>query len=308
MPDPIIDDPSTVVDGNWYDAMAGEDAARIEVLKEFETAEDFYKQHQELSNRDWRSEMAGEDDKFKTEIERYESPAAFAQSWREQRQTISSGKMKDDLPAADADEEAVKAYRQANDIPLEVDGYLKDLPEGLVLGEDDVPIAESFMGALHSVHAPVSYAHALIGAYNEFAEESQAAQSELDVTQAKEATDSLRQSWQADYRVNINLVEAFLENTFGSDVKEQLLNGRFQDGRAFMNDAKVLEGLATAQRRLDPVTQIIDGGADPAKTMNDEIAELEKFMSEHRTAYNKDEAKQARLRQLYGIRLQHEAA
>ena len=42
--------------------------------------------------------------------------------------------------------------------------------------------------------------------------------------------------------------------------------------------------------------------------MNDEIAELEKFMAEHRTEYNKDVGKQERLRQLYQIRIDQAAA
>ena len=306
MPDPIIDD--TAADGNWYDSMAGEDQGRIDVLKEFDTADAFYANHQEMAGRNWRTEIAGEDAKFAKTLERFDSPAIFGKSFQEGQELISSGKMKDDLPAADADEETVKAYREANNIPLEAADYLKDLPDGLILGEDDGPIAEVFMGALHSVHAPPTYAHALIGAYNSFAEQQQEAQSTLDIEQAKEATDSLRESWKGDYRANINMVGAFLEKTFGKEAKEQLLNGRFQDGRGFMNDPKILEGIAAVQRTLDPLTEIVPAGGDAAQTLNDEIADIEKFMREHRTAYNKDEPKQLRLRQLYDIRIKHEEA
>lgn len=308
MPDPTIDDPTISLDGNWYDAMAGEDAARIEVLKEFDTPEAFYNSHQAMTDRNWRSAIAGDDEKFATTLERFENEGAFGNAFREAQQTISAGKYKEALPEDGATEEDVKAYREANGIPFEATGYLENLPEGLVIGEDDAPIAEVFMNALHSVHAPPGVAHALLSQYNTFAEETQTARTDLDTEQAREATDALRESWAGDYRANINMVGAFLENTFGKDVKEQLLNGRFEDGRAFMNDPKVMQGLAAAQRALDPMTQIVHPGGDPQKTLNDEIAEIETFMAEHRTAYNKDNGKQARLRQLYQIRIDHEAA
>ena len=306
MADPIIDDPSTVVDGNWYDTMAGEDAGKIEVLKEFESADAFYDNHQEMVGRNWRTEIAGEDEKFAKTLERFDSPAAFGNSFQEAQQTVRSGNMKDDLPASDADDDSIKAYRESNSLPLEAAGYLENLPEGLVLGEDDAPIADAFMEALHSTYAPPAVAHALIAKYNEFAEQQQDAQNTLDVEQAKETTDSLREGWRGDYRVNINMVGKFLTRAFGAEVKDQLLNGRFQDGRAFMNDAKILEGLASMERIIDPLSVILDNKGDPAQTLNDEIADIEKFMSEHRTAYNKDEVKQARLRQLYGLRIEHD--
>ncbi len=312
MAEQIIDDPNTALDGNWYDGLVEGDNAlpeeHHEVIKGFASQADMANKFIELSNQNWRTDIAGEDAAFGKTLERFDSPLSFGTSFKEAQQKISSGKLKDDLPAADADEATVLAYREANDIPLEVDAYLKDLPDGLILGEDDAPIAEVFMQALHSVHAPVGYGHALIGAYNKFQEQTQDAEATLDAEQAKETTAALREGWKGDYQANINMVGAFLESTFGKEAKEQLLNGRFQDGRAFMNDPKILEGLATVQRILDPMTQVIHPGGDAAQTLKDEIAEIEKFMSEHRTAYNKDEVKQARLRQLYGIRIKHEAA
>jgi len=306
MAEQTTDDTTTALDGNWYDSMAGEDTGRIEVLSKFDSAEAFYNNHQEMANRDWRAEFAGDDEAFGKTLERFNDPGKFRDAYKEGQQFISAGKLKDDLPGPDASEEDVKTYREANDIPLEVGAYTENLPDGLILGEDDGPIAEVFMNALHGVHAPVGTGHALIGAYNKFQEEAQDAEAALDTTQAGETTEALRQNWGADYQANINLVGAFLENTFGKEAKEQLLNGRFQDGRAFMNDPKILEGIATVQRQLDPLTRMVKPGGDAAQTLNDEIAEIEKFMSEHRTEYNKDETKRLRLRQLYQIRLDHE--
>ena len=307
MAEQIIDD--NALDGNWYDTMAGEDAARIEVLSQFETPEAFFNSHQQLANADWRAAFVPEDDpegKAAAQIARYDTPLAYGDAWREQRHTISSGKMQDELPAADADEADIATYREANGIPKEALDYLKDLPDGLVVGDEDAGIAEVFMNALHSVHADPRVAHALLSQYNSFAEEQQETQAALDVEQAKAATDELRDAWKGDYRININMANKFLTRAFGADVMAQLKDGRLADGRAFMNDSKVVQGMAAMERIIDPLSTMIDGGADPAQSLNDEIAELEKFMREHRTAYNADEVKSGRLRQLYGMRIKHE--
>ena len=299
MTDPTIDNP---IDGNWYDTMAGEDAGRIEVLSQFETPEAFYTNHQEMANANWRTPFIAEGDDGKY-MERFDSPAAFGKAFNEAQTTIRSGKIKADLPEGATDED-VKVYREANGIPLEPVGYYENMPEGLVLGDDDKAIADTFMGALHSVNADPKAAHALLGAYNDFAEAEQEAQAAADSTQSQEATDSLRTTWGADYRANINAVETFLTNTFGAEAKEQLMNGRFGDGRGFMNDPKILEGLASVQRQLDPLVPLIHDGNETAETsMNEEIAAIEKVMKEKRWEYNKDENMQARYRDLIDMRL-----
>ncbi len=297
-------------DGNWYDGMTeGEGALKeehIETLKGFETQTDFANKYFELTEKNWRDDFAGDDDKFKSSIERYATPADFAQSWREQRSTISEGNYAKP-PGEGATEDDIKAYREANNIPMESAAYMENLPDGTVIGEDDKELMADFMGTLHQLNAPPEYAHAVIDWYNNFAETQQDAIAEIDAGQHQETEDTLRQQWGSDYRANINLVGALLESSFGAEAKTQLLNGRFADGRAFMNDPKVLEGLADISRKLNPLTQLTPPGGDAQKTLNDEIAELEKYMKEKRTEYFKDQPAQDRLRQLYDIRTQHEA-
>ena len=307
MPDPIIDDPNTVVDGNWYDTMAGEDAGKIDILSKFDSADAFYDNHQELTNANWRTPFVaeGEDGKY---MERFDSPAAFGKAFNEAQHTIRSGQLKSELPEGATDED-VAAFRKDNGIPAEAAGYMEGLPDGLVIGDDDKPIAEFFMNRLHSVNADPKVAHALLTGYSEFAEAEQDAQAQIDTADSKEATDALRNEWKADYRTNINAVETFLLNTFGKEVKEQFMNGRFGDGKAFMNDPRVLQAIAAVQRKIDPLVPLLHtGDGDPAESLNDEITKIELFMKEHRTKYNKDEPMQARLRELYDMRTKHQAA
>ena len=311
MPDPTIDDPgqqNPLNDGNWYDSFAGEDDARRESLAQFDSFDDFFEDYNKRS--DWRSAVAGDDDKFKSTLERFDSPQAFGNSFREAQQKIRSGQLRSELPS-DATEDQIKEYRTANNIPLDPDGYRKDLPEGLVIGDEDKELMIDFMGALHSANADPRIAHAAVEWYNDFAEKQQEAIADLDAEQSKETTDILRdpeEGWGKDFRTNMNLINSLLDTAFGADAKEQLLNGRYQDGRGFMNDPAVLRGLANLARQINDVAPLIAQDPDQLKGLHDEIEELENYMKTKRSEYNKDTKAQERLRELYDLRLKSEQA
>ena len=289
---------------HWSTSVIGEDHKfsdeQVESMKGFENFSDYHAAGETAA--DWRRGVAGDDDKYYADLQRFSTPADYGNSFREAQQTIRSGQLKTAL-GNDATEEDVAAYREANGIPPKFEGYMENLPEGLVLGEQDKDIFSGFAESLHSVNAPPEIAHKALEWYNGFAEQQQDNRAEMDTDQSAEATKELRDAWGADYRANINLVGGLLESTFGVEAKEQLMEGRFGDERAFMNDPNVMKGFAEIARKLNPVHQLTPPGGDPLQTMNDEIAEIEKFMAEHRTDYNKDNVKQARLRQLYQIRI-----
>jgi hypothetical protein len=294
---------------HWSTGLMGEDHKftddQVEAMKGFETFNDFHAAG-EAAN-DWRRGIAGDDDKYYADLQRFNTAQDYGNSFREAQQTIRSGNLKAALKE-DATEEDVQAYREANGVPLEATGYMENLPDGLVIGEEDKEIFADFMGALHEENVAPSVAHKVIGWYNGFAEQQQAIQAEVDNDQSAEATEALRGEWGGDYRANINLIGGLIESTFGAEAKDQLLNGRFQDGRAFMNDPNILRGFAEIARKINPIHQIAPVGGDAQQTLNDEIAELEKFMAEHRTEYNNDVPKQERLKKLYQIRIDQAAA
>lgn len=290
---------------HWSTELVGDNTERLEALKSFETPDDFFA---DVDNaKDWRRGIAGDDDKYYSELQRFNTPQDYGNSFREAQQTIRSGNLKAALKE-DATPEDVQAYRENNGIPAEASGYLNDLPEGLVVGEADKEIFTDFMGALHEKNAPPEVAHAAIEWYNDFAQREQDALAELDNSQSQETNDLLRQEWGGDYRANLNLIEGLISSTFGQEASEQLLNGRFADGKAFMNDPQVLQGLADLARKTNPVMELGGDTHTAQQSLNDEIGEIEKFMQTNRTEYNKDEAKQARLRTLYDLRIKQSAA
>lgn len=287
--------------------MAGDNIERLESLNGHESKEAFFEHYDGMVNHNWRDDFAGDDDKFKSTLERFSTPADMGTAYREAQGLIRSGQGRTP-PAEGADDADVKAWREANGIPLEAVGYMDNLPDGLVIGEEDREIMGDFMGVLHGMNVPPNVGHAVIDWYNQFTEQAQDDLAEADSTHHQETEDQLRQGWGGDYRANINLIGALLDSTFGDEGKEVILNARDPDGRAIMNIPGVLESLAELSRKVNPVAQLAPSGGDPAQTLNDEIGQLEKYMRDDRPSYNKDEPAQARLRQLYDIRIKHEAA
>lgn len=301
MPDP--DPIPNPTDGNWYDTMAPEgeeNAARREMLGQYETQEAFFDAHHAAVNRDWRAEIAGDDEKFKSSLDRYTDPTAFGNAHRELNQKFRAGDIGPKVPGEDATDEEWKQYRRDNNIPLEAAGYLENLPEGLVVGENDKELMLDFMGALHELNAPPEFAHKTIEWYSNFEERLQEARYDADSEQATTATDELRDAWGQDYRTNINLIEGLLKSTFGEEGGDALKNGRFNDGTGFLNNVEVMKGLANLARLANPIAPLIPNDQTQMKALEDEIAEIEGKMGTQE--YKKDEKMQARYRELVDIR------
>jgi hypothetical protein len=307
--DPITNPISDPIEPDWFKDMVDDKTPpeRVEFLKSFDTQDALIDSAQTAKNANWRDAFAGEDDKFKSQLERYSTPEDLGKAFREQRATISSGNLSP-KPDENATPEDLAAFRAANNIPAESSGYLENLPEGLVLGEDDKEIFENFAGAMHEMNVEPAVMHKVIDWYNGFAEDQQDAMAEMDNSHHQETEDALRTEWGNDYRANINLIGSLIETTFGEENASAILNARDADGRAIMNIPGVLEGLASIQRKLNPVTQLAPRtGGTPQQTLDDEIADIEKLMRDDRDRYNKDEKTQARYRELLQIRIDHEA-
>jgi len=300
--DPNDQSQNNALEGNWYDSLVGEDEGRKELLSQFESPDDFIKDYSEAKNRDWRAEIAGDDEKFRSTLDRFDSPQSFGNSFREAQQKIRSGQLREELPE-DATEDQIREYRRANNIPLEPDGYLKDLPEGLVIGEDDKEIVANFVERLHGKNASPELVHEALGWYNDFAEQTQAEMAEVDTEHKGEAIAALQEAWGSDYTTNMNLINGMLKSVFGEEAAEQLIGGRYGDGKMFFNDPIVLQGMAKLARLHNPHGKPIPNDMTALQATEDEIAEIENVMRTDRKRYNEDQKMQNRLRELYEIRL-----
>lgn len=307
MPDDPTNDPSghnqnNALDGNWYDNFVGDNTELAESLSKYETFDDYNKAFSEAANRDWRADIAGDDEKFRATLDRFETPSAFGNSFREAQQKIRSGQLKADLPE-DATEEQIKEYRRANNIPLEAEGYLKDLPEGLVIGEEDKDIVAGFVEQLHGKNASPEIVHEALRWYNDFAEQTQAEMGEIDSSQRQEAINQLQGEWGGDYTTNMNLITGMLNAELSEEDREALTGGRYADGRAFFNAPGVLKFFGKLARIYNPHGKPLPNDVTALQATEDEIAEIENVMKTDRKRYNEDQKMQARLRELYEVRL-----
>lgn len=250
---------------------------------------------------DWRQQYAGTDTKKLGVLSRYTSPSAALDALFAAQQRISAGELKKALPK-DATPEQIAAYRTENGIPEKPEGYLEKLPQGLVIGDEDKPLFTKFAEKLHAKNLPPEAAHAAVEFYNELQEEQQAALVETDRATKASTEDKLRAEWGAEYRANLNHLNAFIDKA-PEAVSEVLLSARTADGTAILNVPEVVQWFAQQARELDPIGTIVpNNGTATAATVDSEIAEIEKLMKTNRAEYNRDEKKQARLRELYSVR------
>jgi hypothetical protein len=250
---------------------------------------------------DWRARMAGEDPDLSKFLGRYTSEAAALRDFKKLHGDMRSGKFIKPLDENATDEEKA-AYRKQLGVPDEPKGYLDKLPDGLVVGEDDRPFVDVFLGKMHEAGAPPGLTGAALEAYYQIVEEQAAAESDQLATAKVAGEEALRAEWGKDYRRNLNALHGHLD-TLPPEVKEAFTNGRGADGVPLGYNPEVMKWLSGLALEANPLATVVPGaGANQASAIADEIAKIEKMMREDRSAYNKDEKIQARYRELVSAR------
>lgn len=250
---------------------------------------------------DWRQRMAGDDTKALKRLERFNDPTEVFRSYRAIEQRIDSGELRSKLPA-DAKPEELTKWRQENGIPETPDKYDLKFESGLVIGEDDKPIVDGFLKHAHANNMTPDAVKANLEWYYSEVERQTSERHEQDKAAEQRAQDVLRPLWGNEYRENMNRISSLLAMGQGN-LTEKLLRGRLSDGTPIGSDPDVLRFLATLSRELNPTGTIVPAaGGNVASAVEDEIASIEKLMKTDRKAYDADEKKQARLRELYAAR------
>lgn len=252
---------------------------------------------------DWRAKMVGEDKDALKAIERYKSPQDVAKALREAQKKISSGQTKPELPK-DATEEQIAAYRKEIGVPDKPEGYLAALPNGLVIGEADKPIADSFLAAAHESNMPPEFVGKALDWYYGLKEKQAAEEQQTILDRRRAAQDELRAEWGAEFRANVNSITAFLDTApamaDGTPFKNALMGARLEDGSLMGDHPDFMRWMADLATKMNPAGFVSPGsGTSQIESVKDEIASIEKVMREDRPRYDKDEKMQARLRQLY---------
>jgi len=250
---------------------------------------------------DWRARIAGDDSKLAGYLARIPSEKALAEQVKRYNDDLKAGKLVKPLPENPTDEE-LAAYRKAQGVPDKPDAYLESLPNGLVVGDDDKPFVDQFLGNMHKAGAPPAMVNAALETYYNIVEEQIAAQSEAANGAKNASIEVLREEWGPDYRRNLNVMTSYL-HTLPPAVAEAFKFGKGADGLPLGYNADVLKWLTAQAMESNPLATVVPGaGANQASAISEEIAAIEGLMRTDRAAYNKDEKKQERLRELYAAR------
>lgn len=252
---------------------------------------------------DWRDKLAKGDDKVRKRLDRFQSPADVLKSWQSLEQKLSSGDVKSKLPD-DATEEQIAAYRKDNGIPDKPEGYLDNLPNGLVIGDDDKELVASYVERVHGKNADPAVVAETLDWYYQLQEDQIAKQAEDDAAARQKFEDELRSEWGGEFRANVTAINNFLAQApvseDGTPLKDLLWGSRMADGTPIGNHPTMLRWLARVASDANPAGFVAPGaGGSQAQSVKDEIASIEKVMREDRATYNKDTKMQERLRVLY---------
>lgn len=255
---------------------------------------------------DWRGKLAGEDEKLAKRLERFKSPVDVWKSFLSAEQKISAGQMKPTLPE-NPSEEDLAAYRKELGVPEKPEGYLENLPNGLVIGDGDKELANSFIEQAHAANMPPEFVGAALNWYYQREEDEIARLAEADRAFMAASEDELRAEWGNDFRPIQNSVTNFMKATpvVGYNEKgkpitlgDVLLVSRTPDGRRIGNDPEFTRWFADLADKANPAGFVAPGAGDQAKSIDDEIAQIEEVMRTKRGQYDQDEKMQARFLKL----------
>lgn len=250
---------------------------------------------------DWRDKFAESikpgDKKFRERLDRFTAPTEIGKSWLAAESKIGTGDAKKAPPLEGATADEIIAYKKEAGLPVEASEYIAkmELPKGVVFGEAEKPLVNSFAEAALANHwEPSTYNQALKWWTDEQVKQA-AAREAADDQFHQSSDDTLRAEWGNDYRKNVNAIgnilatlpdEMHVRDGEKLEVGGQLLAARLPNGRLLGDHPAFVKWLAAHARELNPVATLLPAGSGDAKTTIDtEIGDIEKLMKDKSSDY-----------------------
>lgn len=222
---------------------------------------------------DWRKEITGGDEKALKTFERFSTIQDAGKAYLEAVNKIRSGELAKPL-AKDAKPEEVTAWRAANGVPEKPEGYFDKLPNGRVIGKDDLPMFSEVATKLHGLNVAPAAMHELVEWYYGLADKESAKISDADKAGARGAEDALRKVWGDDYRANTNHLENYLTG-LPEGLQKAFREGFGGDGTKLMHNPDFVSWMANIAREFNPAGMVSVGGNEShASSINDELTKL----------------------------------
>ena len=237
------------------------------------TAENWY-------GEDWRQQLAGDDEKVLTKLGRFNEPAGLLTAYQALEQEMNREAPRGELPEKYTDEE-LATYREANGIPEKAEDYFKDLPDGLVIGDEDKALFASMGEAMHDLNVKPEVTNGLTAWYYDMVEKEQAAVAEVDENQRKSTEEALQVKWGSEYPAIKATMDTYFE-VAPVEVTDFFMGARAEDGTPLMTKPEVLQFFADRAREENPWTTPVPNEGD-ATSMAEEKAKL-RAMSAHKNS------------------------
>ena len=249
--------------------------------------------------------MAGGDAKMEQRLTRFASPLNVYKSWAAAQQKISSGEMIRARPDG-TDPQALNEWRAQAQIPEKPEGYLEKVPGGLVFGEAEKPIVDTFLKSMHDKDAPPAFVHEALTWYKQNQEQQIAARTESDKANRVTNEESLRSEWGPEYRPNLNSAMSLLKTYGNEEIANKFFAARTSDGNLLGDDPQVLRMLVSLSKELNPAGTVVPApGQNIAQTIDSELESLTAMMKNRNGEYYrgaKAEGHQARFRELIDMK------
>ena len=231
--------------------------------------------------------MAGGDEKLAKQLDRYQNPGDVSKALLAAQQRIRSGEYKRAAPPEGADEAAMKAWREEQGIPATPDAYsfqyegkpldMSTLDEGAKAG------VQKLQQTFHKLNLNQDQAAELSNVLVSFGEQQAEQTAAMDAEHFDASDDHLRSAWGSDYKVTLKANWHYMEQTFGKDVVNSLLEARLPNGMKLANAPWFNEGLNRAARSMGG-DRMVEGSSE-AKGVDSRIAEIEAIMKENMGKY-----------------------
>lgn len=231
---------------------------------------------------DWREKVAGTDTAYLKSLSRYASPIDIAKKARSLEQKLSSGDYLKPFPSAGTPEEQA-TWRKEGGIPADTAGYVSaiKLNGGLVLGEGDKPVAESFAKVAHKNNwTPDQYNDAVSWYYDQ-QEAQRANQADADMNFQRESLTQLGSEYGPNTKREIAIVTNFLNKNFPAEIATQILISRDSSGRMLGDNAEIVKALNALAHNTQPLETLLPAGTtDVGKGAQDRLNELKGMMKD----------------------------
>lgn len=253
-----------------------------------------------VDETDWRVKLANGDDKELKRLARFASEADVWKAYRELEKKKSSGELKTPFPK-DGTPEEITLWRKENGIPEAPDKYDLTLDNGLVIGEEDKPLIDKFISAMHGANATNEQLKAALNAYYSITAEQQQAMEAADVDFQDSALAELQAEWGGEYKRNINVLNNFISGA--PDTVKEMINSARYDGKVIGDHPDFVKWMTSLAFDINPAATVMPGSINnPSSAIADEIASIEGLIKSRDDAYWKSPEKQQRYQQLIDAR------